>query len=93
MASAFSVTTFPIMFHKVLFVPGARPDLRICFLALKSIVGVFVPNAYLAIIDLSPEIPSISMFDQGLAKLAVRGGCITSPLPNHVIDLETGSVI
>jgi hypothetical protein len=88
----FSISTYPEQFNRIIFVPGVRPDIPLCFLIFRSFVVVFVPNSFLCIIDIVSSPPNVSLLPKAFASLSCGICCTDAPLQNHIIDIDKGEV-
>jgi hypothetical protein len=82
-----AMSTYPDFFNRIIFVPGVKPDIPLCFLSFAAIVIVLAPNSFVCVIDLGSTPPSVHFFRSlflrcpaGFAALLCRWRTISSIL-------------
>jgi hypothetical protein len=91
-ACAFSVSLYPEFFSRIIYVPGVKPDVPLCFLGLGSIAIVLAPNNFLCVIEYVSMPPNISVLAKPFAALPCGICCVSAPLSSHIIDLDNAEV-
>jgi hypothetical protein len=89
---AISVATYPGTIDRIIFVPGVKPDVPLCYLRFGSIIVVLAPNSFLAIVDILSSPLSVLVLPRSFATVSSGICCISGPLPNHIIDLDNADV-
>jgi hypothetical protein len=88
----FSVWLVRRSFKKVVAVPGVEPDLPINFICHEAVVSVFIPNKFIAVVDLTGSWPSIALLPHVLSSAPIFGITVPISLTNMIVDLGRGVV-